>query len=193
MVRNAAYRPPDAASGRPGGIEPLRRGRRPGPKLSHPARGLFHAGIHREDIDQTGGFQDPAHRRLRRGQGQVAAAGPGPFPYPQQHGQAAVADALQGRQVHDDRWPADRHGRDQMGCDTRSVDHFELTAQGDDAQTVAVTDAEIHVKHGLPSRSGSQKGACPSGDRPAMRRLHRYGSRSPGALVTTEARVRIFR
>jgi hypothetical protein len=54
-----------------------------------------------------------------------------------------------------------------MGCDTRSVDQVELTAQGDDAKTVAVTDAELHVKHGLPSRSGRQTGVCPSGDRPA--------------------------
>ena len=50
-----------------------------------------------------------------------------------------------------------------MGCNTRSVAQVELTAQGDDAQAIAATDAEIYAKHGLA-----------------------------GTLVTTEARVRVF-
>jgi hypothetical protein len=65
-------------------------------------RGLLHAGIHREDIDQACDLQDPAHRLLRGRQGQVTAASPSPFQYSQQHRQTGVADALKVRQVHDD-------------------------------------------------------------------------------------------
>jgi hypothetical protein len=107
--------------------------------------------MHREDIDQASGFQEPAHRRLRGSQAQVAAVLPGPFPDPKQHRQTAVADALQVCQVHDDGRPADRHGRDEMGRDRRGVGWVKLPAQGDNGQAVAVTDAEIHVKHGPPS------------------------------------------
>jgi hypothetical protein len=53
-------------------------------------------------MDQARDFQDPAHRLLRSGQRQVTAASPNPFPHLQQHGKAAVADAVQTRQVDDD-------------------------------------------------------------------------------------------
>jgi len=73
--------------------EPLRHRRRPRLGVFYVARGLFHAGIHREDMDQASGLQHPAHRLLAGGQGQVTAASPSPLPYSQQHRQAAVADA----------------------------------------------------------------------------------------------------
>jgi hypothetical protein len=38
-----------------------------------------------------------------------------------------------------------------MGCDPGGVGQVKLSAQGDDGQAVAVTDAEIYVKHGLLS------------------------------------------
>ena len=107
--------------------------------------------MHGEDIDQARGFQNLAHRLPWSGQGQVTAISPSPFPHSQQHRQAAVADAVQTRQVDDDRWPARRHGRDQMGRDARGVGQAKLPSQGDDCLTVGVADAEIHVKHGLPS------------------------------------------
>ena len=146
-----AYRSLAARSDNQGGTEPRRRGRGPSPGLSYAVRRLFYAGIHREDIDQARGFQNVAHRLLRSGQAQVTASSPSPFPYSQQHRQAAVADAVQTRQVDDDRWPAGRHGRDQMRRDARGVRQAKLPAQGDDCLTVGVADAEIHVKHGLPS------------------------------------------
>jgi hypothetical protein len=107
--------------------------------------------MHREDIDQARGFQNPAHRRLRSGQGQVTAVSASPFPHSQQHRQTDVADAVQTRHVDDDRWPASRHGRDQMGRDAWGVRQAKLPAQGDDCLTVGIADTEIHVKHGLPS------------------------------------------
>ena len=151
MAGRSVDRPPSVTSGHHGGTEPHRCLRCPRPDASRAGRRLFHAAVHREDIDQAGGFQNPAHRRLRGSQRQVAGVSPGPFPDPKQHRQAAVADALQARQVDDDRGPADRHGRDEMGRDRRGVGWVKLPAQGDDGQAVAVTDVEIHVKHGPPS------------------------------------------
>lgn len=104
--------------------------------------------MHGEDIDQARGFQNLAHRLPRSGQGQVTAVSPSPLPHSQQHRQTAVADAVQTRQVDDDRWPAGRHGRDQMGRDARGVRQAKLPAQSDDCLTVGVADAEIHIKHG---------------------------------------------
>ena len=149
MTGIVAYRPLVARSGNHGGVERHRRGRGPRLGLSCAARRLFYAGVHREDIDQARGFQNLAHRLLRSGQKQVTAVSPCPFPYSQQHRQTAVADAVQIRQVDDDRWPASRHGRDQMGRDARGVRQAKLPAQRDDCLTVGVADAQINVKHGL--------------------------------------------
>jgi hypothetical protein len=77
--------------------------------------------MHREDIDQARGLQNLAHRLPRSGKGQVTAVSPSPFPHSQQHRQTAVADAVQTRQVDDDRWPAGRNGCDQMGRDARGI------------------------------------------------------------------------
>jgi hypothetical protein len=77
--------------------------------------------MHREDIDQARGLQNLAHRLPRSGKGQVTAVSPSPFPHSQQHRQTAVADAVQTRQVDDDRWPAGRNGCDQMGRDARGT------------------------------------------------------------------------
>jgi len=145
-----AHRSLAISSDNRGGTE-LRRDRGPGPGLSYAVRRLFYAGMHREDIDEARGFQNVAHRLLRSGQAQVTASSPSPFPYSQQHRQAAVADAVQTRQVDDDRWPAGRHGRDQMRRDARDVRQAKLPAQGDDCLTVGIADADIYLKHGLPS------------------------------------------
>jgi hypothetical protein len=146
-----AHRPLAARSGNHGGIEPQWRGRGPRPDLPYAVCGLFYARMHGKDIDQARGFQNPAHRLPRSGQGQVTAVLPSPFPHSQQHRQTAIADAVQTRHVDDDRWPAGRHGRDQMGRDARDVRQAKLPAQGDDCLTIGIADAEIHVKHGLPS------------------------------------------
>ncbi len=108
---------------------------------------------------KASGFQNPAHRLLRGCQAQATAALPGPFPHPQQHRQSAVADALQTRQVHGDRWPAGRHGRDQVRRDTGDVGQVKRPTQGDDGLTVEVTDAEIHVNHGFTHDPAAGAGA----------------------------------
>ena len=147
VLGGAAYRPSAARLGNRGGTGLPRRHLRPRLGLSCAARGLFHTGINREDIDQASSLQNPPHRLLRGCQRQVTAALPSPFPYSQQHRQAAVADALQARQVHDDRWPAGRYGHDQMGRDTGGVGQVELPAQGDDGLTVEVTDYLAKSRH----------------------------------------------
>ena len=147
----AAYRPSAARPGNPGGTGLPRHRRRPRLSASRAARSLFHAGINREDIDQSSGLQKSAHRRLRGCQREVTSALPSPFPYSQQRRKTAIADALQARKVHDDRWPVGRHGRDQMGRDAGGVGQVKLPAQGDDGLTIEVADADIRVKHGLPS------------------------------------------
>ena len=147
----AAHRPSAARPGNPDGMGLLRHRRQPRLSASRAARGLFHAGINREDIDQSSGLQKSAHRRLRGGQREVTSALPSPFPYSQQHRKTAIPDAFQARKVHDDRWSVGRHGRDQTGRDTGGVGQIKLPAHGDDGLTIEVADADIRVKHGLPS------------------------------------------
>jgi len=125
--------------------------------LPHAGDGLVHAAVHREDIDQAGGLKNPAHGRLRSGQRQVTTDSTGPTTDPQQHRQTAVADALQAGQVNDDRWPEGRHGRDQVGGNSRSIGQAELAAQKDDSLPVGVPHAEVHVKHGRASSSRSEE------------------------------------
>jgi hypothetical protein len=60
------------------------------------ARGLLHAGIDREDIDQAGDTQDPADLLLRGGQSHVATGFPGPLQHAHQHSQAAGVCQLPG-------------------------------------------------------------------------------------------------
>lgn len=147
---------------RPGNHADLDRRRRCRRRnVSRAAGGLVYAAVHREDIDQAAGFQHPAHGRLRGGERKVTTASASPFPYPQQHRQTAIADALQARQVNDDRRPAGRHGRDQMGSDPRGVGQVKLAAQSDHSPTVGGTDTEAHVKHGFPRRSGKRRASGP--------------------------------
>jgi hypothetical protein len=96
MTGHAVYRSPASGPGTQAGRD-RPRGRRcryPRLKLPHAADGLIHAAVHREDINQAGGLENPAHGRLRGDQRQVTTVATSPSPYSQQHRQTAVADAL---------------------------------------------------------------------------------------------------
>jgi hypothetical protein len=180
MTGHAVYRSPMCRPENHADLDRRRRRQRRCRRLnvSRAAGGLVYAAVHREDIDQAAGFQHPAHGRLRGGERKVTTASASPFPYPQQHRQTAIADALQARQVNDDRWPAGRHGRDQMGSDPRGVGQVKLAAQSDHSPTVGVTDAEAHVKHGFPRRSGKRRASGPRALGPAEGRARGFSLNS---------------
>jgi hypothetical protein len=108
---------------------------------------LFHAGKHREDVNQARDVQNLVYLLLRGGQGHLTATVPRPFQHPHQHPQTAVTKRLQGRQVHDDEGPAGRHSSDQMRCGTRGHGQVKLSTQNNDGLTADITDADIYVRH----------------------------------------------
>ena len=144
----ANWQPAATRAGSHCGTRPLPRRWRPGLGQRCTARGLLHAGIHREDTDQASGFQHPQYLLLRGGEGQVTAASAGPSQHAHQDRQGGIADGFQTRQVHDHPGPARRDGHDQMRRDTGRGRQVKIPAQRDDRRAAVIADAEIHVEHG---------------------------------------------
>jgi hypothetical protein len=102
--------------------------------------------MHREDMDQAGGGENPLRLRLRRGQQHITASLPGLRPDTRERGQAAAVDELQVRQVDDDLALAGHQGP-QRGCGTGRGGYVQLPAQHRHDPAAVPAGTQIHASH----------------------------------------------